>query len=138
MPHLRARIRIDALNRQPHDTPRDHNLSSRKATRVKDQRARRLFAQAASKGLRRKLRQKRVLVPQDLAGSADRLAHARVALRHHWHNAMAHIVAQVRYVLVALVLSPRLTMYLQIAHQLVMSQIEQRPHHDIPPAGNAR
>ena len=138
MPHLRASIRIDTLNRQPHDTPRDHNLGSRKATRVKDQRARRLFAQAASKGLRRKLRQKRVLVPQDLAGSADRLANARVALRHHWHNAMAHIVAQVRYVLVALVLSPRLTMYLQIAHELIMSQVEQGPHHDIPPAGNAR
>ena len=121
MPHLRASIGVDALNRQPHDTPRDHNLGSRKATRVKDQRARRLFAQAASKGLRRKLRQKRVLVPQDLAGSADRLAHVRVALSHRRHHAMTYVVAQIRDILVALVLSPRLTMYLQIAHELAMS-----------------
>ena len=112
MPHLRSRVGIDTLNRQPHDTPCNHNLSGGKTARIEHQCARRRLAQAASKRLCRKLRKKGIFVAQNFASGANRLTDVRVALRHHRHHPMAHIVAQVRNVLVAFIFPPRLTMYL--------------------------
>ena len=62
MSHLWTSVRIDALNRQSHDAPRDYHLGRSKAPGIEHQRARCLFAQTASKRLCRQLRQKRVLI----------------------------------------------------------------------------
>ena len=55
MSHLWTSVRIDALNRQSHDAPRDYHLGRSKASGIEHYRARRLLAQAASKRLRRQL-----------------------------------------------------------------------------------
>ena len=55
MSHLWTSVRIDALNRQSHDAPRNHYLGRSKAPGIEHQRARRLFAQTASKRLCRQL-----------------------------------------------------------------------------------
>ena len=138
MPHLRPSIGVDALNCQSHHAPGNHHLGRGKAARVEDQRTRHFLAQAASKRLSRKLRQKRILVAQDLASGTNRLADVRVALCHHRHHPVAHIVAQVRNVLVALILPPQLAMHLQIVHELIMREVEQGAYHDVPTAWNAR
>ena len=43
MSHLWTSVRIDALNRQSHDAPRDYHLGRSKAPGIEHQRARRLF-----------------------------------------------------------------------------------------------
>ena len=55
MPHLGTSVRIDALNRQSHDAPRDYHLGRSKAPGIEHQCARCLFAQTASKRLCRQL-----------------------------------------------------------------------------------
>ena len=94
--------------------------------------------QAASKRLCGKLGKKGILIAQDLAGGANRLTDTRVALRHHRHHSMAHIVAQVRNVLVAFIFPPWLTVHLQIAHEFIVREVEQGANHNVPTARNAR
>ena len=138
MPHLRSRVGIDALNRQSHDTPCNHNLSGGKTARIEHKCARRFLAQAASKRLCRKLGKKGVFVAQNFASGANRLTDARVAPCHHRHHPMAYIVAQVRNVLVAFIFPPWLTVHLQIAHELIVREVEQGANHNVPTARNAR
>ena len=55
MSHLGTSVRIDALDRQSHDAPRDYHLGRSKAPGIEHQCARCLFAQTASKRLCRQL-----------------------------------------------------------------------------------
>ena len=138
MAHLQTGLRRDPFHRQAYHAAGDGNLCRSEADGVQHDEARPLAPRAAAQRGRRELGHEGVLIAQDVAGRANAARHAGIALGGERHQAVAHKVAQVTRISIALILTPGLTGDLQIAHELAMRAVHQGADDDVATSRNAR
>ena len=114
------------------------NLCRGHARGIQHHKAFLLAARARTKGRSGEMRHEGIFVAQDVARRSHVPRKVLVAFARHGNHTVADKIAQIRRILVALVFPPSDARHFKIPAKLLVREVDERAHDDVPTARNAR